>query len=115
MRVLLPTIFLLFLGFSAMAESMRCDVGPVSKNMGGAMWNVLSCSDGRSLVFVTAEGNPAMPFYFMVQRSDESAKIVGEGTGSKEHSAIAYEQIKKMTATDFDELVQATKDVSQQE
>jgi hypothetical protein len=115
MRILLSTILLLALGASAMAEPMQCNVGPVAKDLGGAKWNVLSCSDGRSLVFVTAKGNPAMPFYFMVQRDEETAKIVGEGNGSKEYSAIAYEEIKRMTAVELDELVQATKDVSQQE
>ena len=115
MRVSIPTILLLSLAISALAEPMRCNVGPVARNLGGAKWNVLSCSDGRSLVFVTAEGNPAMPFYFMVQRNEDSAKVVGEGSGSKEYSAAAYEVIKKMTATELDDLVQATKAVSEQE
>ncbi len=56
-----------------------------------------------------------MPFYFMVQRNEESPKIVGEGNGSKEYSAAAYEEIKQMTATEFDELVLATKVASEQE
>ena len=115
MRSPFLTILLLSLGVSASAEPMQCDVGPVARNVGGAEWNVLSCSDGRSLVFVTANGNPAMPFYFMVQRGEESPKIVGEGSGSKEYSAAAYEEIKKMTAVEFDNLVNATKEVSEQE
>jgi len=115
MRVSLLATLFLSLGVSASAEPMRCDVGPVVKSLGGAEWNVLSCSDGRSLVFVTAEGNPAMPFYFMVQRDEESPKIVGEGNGSEEYSAAAYDEIKKMTAIEFDDLVQATKEVSEHE
>ena len=115
MRASLTTILLLSLAAPVPAEPMECNVGPVARNVGGAEWNVLSCSDGRSLVFVTTKGNPAMPFYFMVQRDEESPKIVGEGNGSKEYSAAAYEEIKKMTATEFDDLVQATKEVSKQE
>ena len=56
-----------------------------------------------------------MPFYFMVQRNEDSPRIVGEGNGSKEYSAAAYEEIRKMTATELDDLVQATKVVSEQE
>jgi hypothetical protein len=115
MRTSLTTILLLSLAAPVLAEPMQCNVGPVARNLGGAEWNVLSCSDGLSLVFVTAKGNPAMPFYFMVQRNEESPKIVGEGNGSKEYSAAAYEEIKQMTATEFDELVLATKAVSEQE
>ena len=49
------------------------------------------------------------------ERNEDSAKVVGEGNGSKEYSAAAYEVIKKMTATELDDLVQATKMVSEQE
>ncbi len=115
MRALVTTIFLLSLSVPALAEPKQCNVGPVDRIVGGAEWIVLSCSDGRSLVFVTAKGNPAAPFYFMVQRDEESPKIVGEGNGSKEYSAAAYEETKKMTATEFDDLVQATKAVSEQD
>lgn len=115
MRASLTTILLLSVAVPALAEPMQCNVGPVARNIGGAEWNVLSCSDGRSLVFVTAKGNPAMPFYFMVQRNEDSPRIVGEGNGSKEYSAAAYEEIRKMTATELDDLVQATKVVSEQE
>ena len=115
MRASLTTILLLSLAAPVLAEPMECNVGPVARHVGGTEWNVLSCSDGRSLVFVTAKGNPAMPFYFMVQRDEESPKIAGEGNGSKKYSAAAYEEIKKMTTTEFDELVQATKAVSEQE
>ena len=115
MRALLTTVLLLSLAVPALAEPKPCNVGPVARNLGGAKWNVLSCSDGRSLVFVAAKGNPAMPIYFMVQRNEESPKIVGEGNGSKEYSAAAYEEIKKMTATEFDELVEATKAAFKQE
>ena len=92
----------------ATAEPLRCDVGPITRILGGTQWQVTSCNDGYSLVFATVNGNPAMPFVFIVQRAEGTAKISGEGNGSKEHSAAAYEELASLTATQFDELVQAT-------
>lgn len=110
MKSIIVAMFILTIGASAAAEPLQCSVGPIVKNLGGTDWQVTSCNDGRSLVFATMAGNPAMPFYFVVQRDKESAKISGEGNGSKEHSAAAFDDLKKLTAAQFDELVQATKD-----
>lgn len=109
MRSLFAAILILAFGTSAAAEPLQCNVGPIIKSLGGAEWQVTSCSDGRSLIFATMKGNPAMPFVFIVQRDEETAKISGEGNGSKEHSAAVFDELKKMTAAQFDELVQATK------
>ena len=108
------SFFLVFLIWPSItsAESMECDVGPVIRELGGTRWQVTSCSDGRSLVFVTVAGNPAMPFVFIVQRTDEPSKISGEGNGSEEHSAAAFESLRMMKEVDFDALVEATKAVN---
>ena len=109
MRLLSAAILILAFGSLADAEPLQCNVRPIVEILGGAEWQVTSCSDGRSLVFATMKGNPAMPFVFIVQRAKETAKISGEGNGSKEHSAAAYEELRAMTSEQFDELAQATK------
>jgi hypothetical protein len=112
MKSKLVVLLILAFGNLAASEPMQCNIGAVIKTVGGTEWQVSSCSDGWSLVFATMAGNPAMPFVFIVQRDGETAKISGEGNGSKEHSAAAYDELKNMTAAQFDELVQATMDVA---
>ena len=107
-RLFACLIVLMIWSSVSLAEPLNCDVGPVIRELGGTQWQVTSCSDNRSLVFVTAAGNPAMPFVFMVLRTDEPTKINGEGNGSKEHSAAAYDSLKMMTEHEFDALVEAT-------
>ena len=110
-RLRISAILILAFSASSTAEPLQCNVGPIVKNIGGSEWQVTSCNDGRSLVFATMAGNPAMPFVFIVQRDKETAKIHGEGNGSKEYSAATFDEIRKMTAAQFDELVQATMEV----
>ena len=106
----LPLLGILLAGVSLADDSLNCFVGPIQLELGGAPWQVSSCEDGRSLVFAAMEDNPAMPFYFLVYRGDEVIHIIGEGQGSKEHSAAACAELEKMTAMRLDELVEATKD-----
>ncbi len=87
------------------AEPMACNTGPVNTELGGTTWQLSSCSDGRSLVFATAEGNPAMPFVFVIQRGGGKTRIAGEGNGDKTYTAAAFEHLKTMSEDGFDELV----------
>ena len=91
------------------SETVNCLIGPIQFELGGGEWQVTSCDDGRSLVFATVAGNPAMPFVFIVLRDGEKAQVNGEGNGSKEASSAAFEQIKSMTEAQFDALVEVTK------
>lgn len=91
------------------AESLNCMVGPIQLRIGHGDWQVTSCSDGRSVVFATMSGNPAMPFVFIVLRSGSESRISGEGTGKEEASAAAFEEIKSMTDAQLDALVTVTK------
>jgi hypothetical protein len=50
-----------------------------------------------------------MPFVFIVLRGVGKSQINGEGNGSKEASAAAFEQIKSMTESQLDALVEVTK------
>lgn len=92
----------LFLGLALQeppppTESLQCDVGPVTKTYGGSEWLVYSCSDEHSLVFVSAPGSPAMPFYFLSTPAPDGYRLVGEGNGSQEATRPAYEELSRMT------------------
>lgn len=61
------------------APSMQCDVGPISKSYGGSNWLVYGCVDGQTLVFITPQGEPAFPFYFLSFPRDGERRLYGEG------------------------------------
>lgn len=75
-------------------EIVACDIGPMLKVFGGNEWHVFSCSAPDQLVVAAAPGNPAMPFYFLLYMKDGKRKLYGEGTGSKEATAAAYDDLK---------------------
>ena len=110
MKSLFADILVMLITSASFAvEALECHIGPMQVSLGNTAWQLTSCNDGRSLVFATMQGNPAMPFVFFVQRNALPSKINGEGNGSKKYSAAAFEELKAMTETRFDELVQATK------
>ena len=74
-------------------ESLNCNVGPATKKFGGTEWQVYSCGDSTTLVFVSSPGNPAMPFYFMTTLEKGERTLKGEGTGSREATAAAYHDL----------------------
>lgn len=111
-KLSIAILLVLISRMSIAAEPLSCHVGPIHVDLGSAQWQVTSCSDGRSLVFATMKENPAMPFVFIVQRKGDKPQISGEGNGSKEYSSTAFEELKSMTESRFDELVQATKRAS---
>lgn len=106
---LVALLVMLMVSTSSAGEALECHIGPMQVSLGGTHWQLTSCNDDRSLVFATMQGNPAMPFVFFIYRDGNSSKINGEGSGSKEYSSAAFEELKAMTETHFDELVQATK------
>lgn len=89
--------------------ALKCDVGPVNKEYGKTQWLVYSCNDQRSVVFVSAPGNPAMPFYFMLSPSNSGYQLRGEGTGRKEATAAAFGAIQALSDKDIAILIAETK------
>jgi hypothetical protein len=57
---------------------------------------VYSCNDENSFVVVSAEGNPAMPFYFISTIRGGSRTLQGEGNGDKVASSAAYDELLKL-------------------
>ena len=79
---------------------------------GGTKWLVLSCDDQASMVVVSAQGNPASPFYFMVSPNGGSYSVSGEGNGDKAASDAAGADLSKLSPSDLALLLDATKKVS---
>lgn len=83
---------------SAGAAQLDCNRGPVQKQFGGSPWLAYACSDGRSVVLVSAPGNPATPFYFMFSATASGHRLVGEGTGAKAVTDKAYGELKELSS-----------------
>jgi len=86
-----------------------CDRGPVAtKTFGGTPWQIYGCSDNRSVAIVTAPGSPAIPFYFLLAWINGVYTVSGEGTGRRDLTAKAYNDITKLTRPQIDALVNET-------
>lgn len=78
----------------------------VPKTFGGTQWNAIGCKDGKTLVIVSAQDNPAFPFYFTVFQQDGAYRVTGEGTGSKPITDLAYAEISKLSSADIQAIIQ---------
>jgi hypothetical protein len=87
----------------------QCATGPIEKTYGGAPWLVVSCSDGKSLVFVAKEGGKAAPFEFDLTFTGNDYDLAGHGKGDRTYTDAAYADLQKLTGKDVLELLQATK------
>ncbi len=96
---------------SATNAAMKCESGPILKTFGKTAWQVYGCADGKSIVVMSAEGNPALPFYFMFYPKNGAYQLVGEGSGKKEYTAAAYQELEKLTDADILKLHQQTKTI----
>jgi len=87
----------------------QCITGPIEKTYGGTTWLVVSCSDGKSLVFVAKEGSKAAPFEFDLTFTGNDYDLAGHGKGDSKLTAAAYADLQKLTGKDVLELLNATK------
>jgi len=113
-RLTLATLFALaaspaFATDPAMPE--QCITGPVEKNYGGTPWLVVSCSDGKSLVFVAKEGSKAAPFEFDLTFTGDGYDLGGRGKGDQKFAGAAYADLQKLTGKDVLALLNETKAV----
>ena len=81
---------------SAHAQDLRCDVGALPRDVGGAEWLVHGCRDARSLVVTTPASNPAAPFFFFLI-GDDGYRITGEGTGDRQWTRVAFDELAAMS------------------
>jgi hypothetical protein len=110
----ISTLVLLFTVSSAVSAAeipiegnatKSCTVGPSEKFFGKTKWLLYGCNDGVTAVIVSAEANPASPFYFMVFREADSYRIYGEGTGSKSASDAALKDLQALSGKALGNLV----------
>ena len=87
----------------------QCITGPVEKTYGGTPWLVVSCSDGKSLVFVAKEGGKAAPFEFDLTFTGNDYDLTGHGKGDRKFTDAAYADLQKLTGKDVLDLLTATK------
>ncbi len=99
----------LFTHSGAQQPQLQCNIGPLTKAYGGTNWLVYSCNDHHSVVFVTAPGNPAMPFYFMLLKQEVGYQLSGEGTGNKDVTNVAFADLKKLSQGEIEAIIEQTK------
>jgi hypothetical protein len=93
------------------AQSPKCETGPVSKTYGSNAWLVYSCDDAKSIAIVSAQGNPAMPFYFILHPKDGTYQLEGEGTGDKAATDAAARELQRLSTADISALINETRAV----
>jgi hypothetical protein len=98
-------------GNAAQTEKGQCNVGPLEKTFGNAPWLLYSCTHDKNLVIVSASNSPALPFVFCFCMQNGSYQLTGEGTGKKEFTHAAFEELKKLTESDIAKLIEQTKSV----
>jgi hypothetical protein len=84
---------------------LECKAGPVKKQFGESEWLVYRCSDAHTVVIVSAPGNAASPFYFTVSNVTGNIALHGEGAGNKTLSDAAEKQLRTMSLSDFQRLL----------
>jgi hypothetical protein len=104
----LGALILMFLPVVVSAAPLNCDVGPVTRTLGGAPWLVYSCNDLTTVIVVSAPGSPAAPFYFSLSFESGSYRIRGEGTGAKAVTDAALRQLQSLSMVDIHALRSAT-------
>jgi hypothetical protein len=108
--LLLLEIFPAFaISANAQSQSLQCATGPVNKTYGDTPWLVYSCNDNRTLVIVSAPGNPASPFYFSFTPQEDGYHIQAAGNGRKDVTAAVLKELKALSDSDIAALIEQTK------
>ena len=112
LSVVFWAVILLSSSSVALADNLSCKVGPITKTYGGTSWLIYSCHDESHVVFATAPGSLAMPFYFFASIVGDRVELGGEGTGRKDLTDAAYMELVKLSPQDLSALIVATKAVT---
>jgi len=110
LRTALAAVFFACLNaMTSHAQALKCETGPVTKTYGSGQWLVYSCSDSKSVAVISAPGNPATPFYFLLHPSDGGYKLEGEGTGDKNATNAAAQELQKLSESNIVVLIEETR------
>jgi hypothetical protein len=93
---------------SSTSQPLKCETGPITRTYGDTPWLVYSCEDERSIVIVSAEESPAFPFYFMFSPQERGYRLSGEGTGRRDATNAAFEELQALSESDIAALVEQT-------
>jgi hypothetical protein len=94
---------------SAESSTLNCKSGPLTRTYGKTEWLVYGCDDDRTLIVVTAPGNPGFPFYFRLSQENGSYRLTGEGTGNKDATDATYKDLRRLSDKDIADLIAQTK------
>jgi len=94
--------------FAGEGPSIRCDIGPVSKDFGKSQWLAYSCSDRTSLMFIAAPDNPAAPLYVFLHLRGGAYQLQSEGAGDKAASNAALVQLRALTTSQLTAILKET-------
>jgi len=75
---------------------VSCTAGPIPATYGGQPWLAFACDDGRSVALLSAPGNAAAPFSFVVRPSEHGVRVQGDGSGDRGASAAAFAELMAM-------------------
>jgi hypothetical protein len=95
-------------GANAQEVQLNCNIGPVERTFGGTPWVVYGCDDGRSLVIATSADNPAKPFIFVIAWGPHGHRVQGEGSGDRNASAAAFNELAAMDSEQISTLYSST-------
>jgi len=103
-----------FIALNAQAQGssqapLDCSAGPTSRAYGGVSWLVYACSDGETVILVSAPGSPAAPFYFTLFRKEGRYVVGGEGTGPRSITDRTYAELSRLTETDVKAMLVAAR------
>jgi hypothetical protein len=87
---------------------LDCSHGPVTKSFGNSDWLTYSCSDGKTVVLVSAPGSPASPFVFTIFPLDGVYRVTGQGTGPRLATDPAYAALSKLSTQNFQTIIKDT-------
>ena len=87
----------------ASKKDLKCEIGPVQRMFGQALWNLYACDDSRSMVAVPANASNDSAGYFLIAPNTEKTGVVvvGEGWGEGEKFKSVFDELKKMSPTDL--------------
>ena len=75
----------------------------------GTHWLVYSCADLRTVAVVSAEENPASPFYFVLTPDEGGYRLDGEGNGDRAASDAAARDLQAITPDQVASLIAETR------
>ena len=87
----------------------QCDVGPVTRNYGGAPWLVFSCHDQYRLLFVAPPVNPAHPGSIVLSRTGDGFHVDTISNGDRRAAVEAGQAIGGLSMEEFNALIAQTK------